>query len=35
MIIEDARRILALKNDIEVLELRYKTLMQNPKCPVN
>ncbi|RFC36019.1 MAG: hypothetical protein DID90_2727554107 [Candidatus Nitrotoga sp. LAW] len=28
MIIEDARRILALTNDIKALELRYKTLMQ-------
>ncbi|SFN19475.1 hypothetical protein [Nitrosomonas communis] len=28
MIIEDARRILALKNDIQALESRCKTLMQ-------
>ncbi len=32
MIIEDARRILALKNDIKALELRCKTLMQESQA---
>jgi hypothetical protein len=32
MIIDDARRILALKDDIKVLELRCKTLMQESQA---